>query len=234
MEQSTAEPFHLGITPEHIVDAAVRLTRESNLFGWSIRDLARALGVTPSVIYHHVGGKDVLARGVAERAIASIPLPDPEAAWQEWFRELLVDSIYPIAVANPGIAKWVLMHGVPFPAVTGIFEVGIAKLQEAGAGDASMMAYSAILNNATLTISLGDERLLHEDDGPRDHAAMMEEFRAAFTEGSAVAALGAEFIAEFEKGGDAAARMRQQYYRYVVEVTLSGVAELIGRGSPGR
>lgn len=175
-------PFHLGLTPERIIDAAQQLTRESNLFGWSIRDLARRLQVTPSVIYHHVGGKDLLAKRVAERVIASIHAPDGALEWQEWFRRLLVDAVYPAAVSHPGVAKWLLMHGVPFPSAAGIFEVGIGKLERAGIEPGALIAYSAIMNNATLTISMGDERLLHEEDGPRDHAAMMAEFQRAYTD----------------------------------------------------
>ena len=37
--------FHVGLTPERVVDAAVDLTRESHLMSWSIRDLASRLGV---------------------------------------------------------------------------------------------------------------------------------------------------------------------------------------------
>ena len=51
----TAASFHVGLTPERIIDVALELTRTSDLSGWSIRDLARVLDVAPSVIYHHVG-----------------------------------------------------------------------------------------------------------------------------------------------------------------------------------
>ncbi|EYT54727.1 TetR family transcriptional regulator [Leucobacter sp. UCD-THU] len=228
MTVPASTPFHLGLTPERIIDAAQQLTRESNLFGWSIRDLARRLQVTPSVIYHHVGGKDLLAKRVAERVIASIHAPDGALEWQEWFRRLLIDAVYPAAVSHPGVAKWLLMHGVPFPSAAGIFEVGIGKLERAGIEPGALIAYSAIMNNATLTISMGDERLLHEEDGPRDHAAMMAEFQRAYTDHPRMAALGDEFIAGFAEGGETAARLREQYYRYVVEVTLTGVASGAG------
>lgn len=225
MARTAEASFHQGITPEQIVDVADALTAESNLYGWSIRDLAKALGVTPSVIYHHVGGKDLLAKLIAERVVASVRAPATGLDWQEWFRELLVSSVYPAAIARPGVAKWVLMHGVPFPSATGIFETGLAKLQEAGAEE-PMLAYSALLNTAMLTISMGDERLLHEDDGPRDHAALIEEFRTAFVSHPRVAGLSADFIAEFAAGGERAAQMRERYYRYVVDVTITGVAAL--------
>lgn len=227
MARTASEPFHVGVTPDLIIDTALQLTRASNLFGWSIRDLARELGVTPSVIYHHIGGKDLIARHLCERVVATVAMPSAALSWQDWFRELLTASIYPATVAHPGVAKWLLMHGVPFPSATGILEIGIRKLQDAGAGDQSIVAYSAILNSAMLTVSMGDERLLHEDDGPRDHAAMMEEFTRAFTDGPGATRMGGELIAEFAKGGDTAARMRERYFRYVVDVTIAGVGALM-------
>lgn len=218
--------FHQGLTPELVVDTAIELTRASNLFGWSIRDLARELQVTPSVIYHHVGGKDLLSKLVAERVIALIEAPPEHLEWREWFRRLLIDSVYPATIAHPGVAKWVLMHGVPFPAAIGVFDTGIGKLQQAGFGRQALLAYSAIMNSATLTVSMGDERLLHEDDGPRDHAALMQEFRQALSDNPRIGALSEEFIAPFAEGGEPAERMREQYYRYVVDVTLAGVEAL--------
>lgn len=217
--------FHQGITPEQIVEAADALTAESNLFGWSIRDLAKSLSVTPSVIYHHVGGKDLISKLIAERVVSTIEAPDPALPWQEWFRELLVSSVYPAAIARPGVAKWILMHGVPFPSAIGILETGIAKLRDAGMPE-PMMTYSALLNSAVLTISMGDERLLHEDDGPRDHASLMEELRSALREHPGVAGWSEEFIADFAAGGEQAARMRERYYRYVVDVTIAGITAL--------
>lgn len=226
MARRAETSFHQGITPDRIIDAADALTAASNLFGWSIRDLARELGVTPSVVYHHVGGKDLIAKLIAERVISAIRPPDAALEWRQWFRELLTEAIYPAAAARPGVAKWLLMHGVPFPSATGIFDTGLGKLAEAGVAE-PMLAYSALLNSATLTISMGDERLLHEDDGPRDHAAMMEEFRVAFAEHPRVAGMNEEFIADFAAGGERAARTRERYYRYAVDVTIAGVAALI-------
>lgn len=79
MAGEPAASFHVGLTADRVVDAALELTSESHLMGWSIRDLARHLGVAPSVVYHHVGGKDILSRRVAERVLMRMVTPDPEA-----------------------------------------------------------------------------------------------------------------------------------------------------------
>ncbi|MFJ2544020.1 TetR/AcrR family transcriptional regulator [Microbacterium sp. NPDC087589] len=224
-------PFHVGLTPTLVVDSAADLTRESHLMSWSIRDLARRLGVAPSVIYHHVGGKDLLCRRVVERMLERIELPAPELPWQDWFRGLLW-SAGPRAAEYPGTAKWMLMHGPTLPAVLPILDAGISALQRAGFGGRSEIAYAVLLNNAMLTISISDDRLQHEGDGPRDHATMMSEFQAISTASAAVHRMGQEFIRPFADGGDAASRMRWNYYRAVVDSTVSGVDATLRLGDP--
>ncbi|MFY1634997.1 TetR/AcrR family transcriptional regulator [Solwaraspora sp. WMMB335] len=223
MSEISAAPFHVGLTPERIVDAALTLTRESHLFGWSIRDLARRLGVAPSVVYHHIGGKDLIARHVVERVLADLTAPDEDLHWQDWFRTLLYAS-YPIVSSYPGAAKWLLMHGPTFPSVIPIIDAGIAALQRGGFGARSGLAYTALLNNAMLTITIGDERLVHEDDGPRDHATMMDEFRKAAAGSPGAVVLAEATISPFAQGGDVAARHREEYYHYIVETTIAGLA----------
>ena len=215
-------PFHVGLTPTLVVDAAVELTRESHLMSWSIRDLARRLGVTVSAIYHHVGGKDLLCRRVVERMLLGIEPPDAELPWQEWFRTLLL-SAGPRVAEYPGSAKWMLMHGPTLPAALPVLEAGLAVLHRAGFGDRAPVAYALLLNSAVLTVSLSDDRLQHEGDGPRDHATMMAEFRDIDTASTDVRAMGEEFIRPFAEGGETALRMRWEYYRLAVETTIAGV-----------
>ncbi|MFT4296159.1 MAG: TetR family transcriptional regulator [Micropruina sp.] len=227
MSETVATPFHVGLTPDRVIDAAVELTAESHLMSWSIRDLAARLGVAPSVIYHHVGGKDLLCRRVVERVLAGIELPPATPAWQDWFRTLL-HAAGPLAVGYPGVAKWMLMHGPTIPAMLPVLEAGIAILRAAGFGERTDFAYAALLNNAMLTISMGDDRLQHEEDGPRDHATMMAEFRQLPTASDDVRTMG-RFIRPFAEGGETAARMRTDYYRFVVDVTIAGLASTLDR-----
>jgi hypothetical protein len=94
------------------------------------------------------------------------------------------------------------------PSVLPIVETGIATLVRGGLGDNAGWAYAALLNNGMLTITIGDDRLIHEEDGPRDHATMMEEFGRAAEGGSGIARLIEEFITPFAQRGEPA-----RYYR---------------------
>jgi AcrR family transcriptional regulator len=212
----------VGLTPDAVIGAAVDLTRESHLMSWSLRDLAARLGVAASVIYHHVGGKDLLCRRVVEWMLGRIELPDVELPWQEWFRALL-DSAGPRAAEYPGSAKWMLMHGPTLPAALPVLEAGMTVLHRAGFAGRADFAYAALLNNAMMTVSVGDDRLEHEGDGHRDHATMMTEFSQLPTASAEVRAFGQTLIRPFAEGGEAATRMRWDYYHFVVDTTIAGL-----------
>lgn len=221
MTTTDPAPFHVGLTPERVVDAAVDLTRESHMMSWSIRDLAGRLGVAASGIYHHVGGKDLPCRRVVERMLVQIEPPSAPLPWQEWFRTLL-NSAGPRAAEYPGTAKWMLMHGPTLPAALPVLEAGMTVLNRAGFGSRADISYALLLNNAMLTVSISDDRLQH-DDGPRDHATMMAEFRQMPTASDEVRTMGQEFIRPFAEGGETANRMRWGYYRFVVDTTIAGL-----------
>lgn len=232
MAMTDPAPFHVGLTPERVVDAATELTRETHLMSWSIRDLAGRLGIAASGIYHHVGGKDLLCRNVVERMLERIELPDAQLPWREWFRALL-DAAGPTAAEYPGTATWMLMHGPTLPAALPVLEAGMAKLEEAGFGAQVALAYAVLLNNAMLTVSIGDDRLRHEDDGPRDHAAMMAELTQMTAAPERVRRMSHEFIGRFAEGGQTAARMRWDYYRFVVDTTIAGLDASLSALDPG-
>lgn len=220
--------FHVGLTPDAVIDAAVDLTRESHLFSWSIRDLAKRLNVAPSVIYHHVGGKDLLCRGVVERLLQSIVEPDPSLEWSDWFREILFE-LEPLVRGYPGVAKWLLMHGPSFEGVIPLVESGIATLQRAGFGDRTAYAYSIMLNNAMMTIAVSDDRRQHEADGPRDHAAMAQEFAKVVDNMPHSQMLIRTMMTPFVGGPERAQRAHSDYYRFVVDTTIAGLETQLER-----
>lgn len=229
MTTTDPAPFHVGLTPEKVVEAAVELTRDAHLMTWSIRELATRLGVAPSVVYHHVGGKDMLCRRVVERMLEGIEIPPADLSWQEWFRALL-DSAGRRAAEYPGSAKWMMMHGPTLPAALPVLENGLAVLRRAGFAERTDIAYSALLNTAMLTVSITDDRLQHEGDGPRDHVAMMGEFRDLMSASEDVRDMGERYIGPYAEGGETAARMRWGYFRFIVDVTIAGLEAV----RPGR
>ena len=61
------------MSPERIVDVARRMIEAGGVDALSMRKLAAELGVAPTAIYWHVGGRDDLLRAVLDRLIAETP-----------------------------------------------------------------------------------------------------------------------------------------------------------------
>lgn len=231
MTKRETEPFHVGLTAEAVIDAAVEPTRESHLLSWSIRDLAKRLGVNPSAIYHHVDGKDLLCRRVAERVGEGLVVPDPGLEWQDWFRELLL-TMGPMVMQYPGVAKWMLLHGPNTQAVMPGFTAGFAALTRAGFGEQAGHAFALLMNNPLLSIALGDDRLLHEEDGPRDHASMMREFERISTGQPGMDVFKNSLMRPYAEGGESAVRARFGYFRFCIDITITGLNAWLEAGLP--
>lgn len=219
-------PFHVGLTPERIVAEALALTRATHLLGWSVRDLARRLDVAASVLYHHVGGKDVIVRRVVEHVLAQIALPEPTLAWQDWFRAVILPS-REIIGAHPGVAKWLLMHGPTLTLLEPSVEAGVATLQRAGFGDRAALAYAALLNNTLSALAMGDDRRLVDGDGPRDHAAMLADLQAS--DSDAILLIGATLVEPFIGDAEQVRAADAAYFSFILETTIAGLEALLAR-----
>ena len=78
------------LTRDQVVDAALTLIDEQGLDGFSVRELARALGVFPTALYWHVkGGRNELLAAVAARALEGVaPALGSSDDWKDWLRQL--------------------------------------------------------------------------------------------------------------------------------------------------
>jgi AcrR family transcriptional regulator len=77
------------ITPEAIVDTALRVLDAEGLDGLSMRRIADELGTGAASLYWHVGSKDGLLDLVLDRIIGEQRVPDPEPErWREQLKEV--------------------------------------------------------------------------------------------------------------------------------------------------
>lgn len=88
---------------EVISKAAIKLITEHGVGGFSIRAVARSLGVTPMALYYHVRDKAELAELVVDAVFADHPLGAPTGDWREDLWSVAKCS-RGIALANPAIA----------------------------------------------------------------------------------------------------------------------------------
>jgi AcrR family transcriptional regulator len=232
---TTAKKYRTGVTAEQIIEAAVELTRQRGLYGWSIRDLVAAIGTSPSVVYHRVGGRDALCRRVVADVLARIeyefPLDDGETDWREWFRATLF-PMRPVLIRYPGVAKWILMHGRVVSENADRFDAEMDRLHRAGFGEDSALVFALIFNAAMTSIMMSDERDAHEDDDPRDHARIIAELQ---TTHSRSADEMTAFIAPFTQDEEQSRAARDAYYRTLVDTVLDGLEQrrLRRRGRAG-
>jgi AcrR family transcriptional regulator len=222
---TTAKKDRTGITAEQIVDAAVELTRQRGLYGWSIRDLVAAIGTSPSVVYRRVGGRDALCRRVVAHVLGQIeyefPADDRETDWREWFRATLF-PMRPVLIRYPGVAKWILMHGRVVSENADRFDAEMDRLHRAGFGEDSALVFALIFNAAMTSIMMSDERDAHEDDDPRDHARIIAELQTIHSRSADEMTA---FIAPFTRDEEQSRAARDAYYRTLVDTVLDGLEQ---------
>ena len=86
-----AAPVAIGLTREAVIAAALEQIDRHGLGSFSIRNVAKSLGVNPTVVGWHIGSRNlVLAEVVAavQRELAP-PMREGET-WQDWLRSLFV------------------------------------------------------------------------------------------------------------------------------------------------
>ena len=225
-------PVHKGITAELVVEAALELTREQGFDGWSIRELAGRLGVATSAIYHHVGGREVVARRAVQSLVAGFERTPADLPWQQWFEQTLL-RIRRGLQEYPGVAHWLLMHGPSMPEATDIVDAGIGALERAGFGSRSAYAYSLLFNLAVGTIVLSDDRRLATADSGL--GAMLSAFSALAPESHGLAAISEQLLGPMAPADHGDDDVRAAYYLATIRTTVRGLeAELaLGVGNPG-
>jgi len=217
-----------ALTPALVVDAALELTRAHGLDGWTIRDLATALGVWPNTIAYHVGDREAIVTAVTDRVVAMMPNPPADLDWQGWFRALL----YPgrdIIAAYPGVARRLSRDGATVPAALPIMDRGIGLLAAAGFGERAPLAYAALLNSAVLLISLDDDRNQagRAPDTPATTLLSMTPPPQAGAGWDAMQPWLTQWAAH-------PADSRQALYRYTIETILTGLATDLGNSLAAR
>jgi AcrR family transcriptional regulator len=77
---------HEALSDQQILDASLELIRRDGADRFSMRKLAKALGVTPMAVYYYVSGKDALFELVADAVLAQVAKPAPTG--RDWRGEL--------------------------------------------------------------------------------------------------------------------------------------------------
>lgn len=72
-----------ALSPQRIVEAAVRVADEGGLRQVSMRNVAAELGVEAMSLYHHMAGKEALLDSLADWVFTRIDPPEQSDPWRE-------------------------------------------------------------------------------------------------------------------------------------------------------
>jgi TetR/AcrR family transcriptional regulator, tetracycline repressor protein len=84
----TRPPEDSGLNRETIVATALQLIDQNGLESFSLRGVAKSLGVYPTAVYWYVNSKEKLLAEAIALAFQPEELPDPTADWRDDLRKL--------------------------------------------------------------------------------------------------------------------------------------------------
>lgn len=211
------------ITADKIIDAAVELTAERGLDGWSIRQIATKLDVWPGVVAHHVGDREAVVMGVTDRVISRIPVPGDDVPWREWFRSVMFDG-RTVLRGFPGVARRLCVVGPNVPSALPTIDTGIRVLMKAGFGEQAPVVYRYLFNSAFTLVAVEDDR----GNFPTARADMGRAL-AAFAEDESRPGLAAAGTTARTRSTDpeAIAAQETEFFRFTVERSLDGAEAML-------
>lgn len=185
-----------------------------------MRDLAAALGVYPTVIYHHVGDREAVLHAVTERVVAQMPCPPADLPWREWFTEFLWEG-RKVLRRYPGVARRLSLAGPTVPSALRIIDRGVVVLQQAGFGDQAVGIYTFLVGTGFLQVQMEGER----SERVEERLAARDVFLAHGRRDDAPGLVA--MAAQLGTGGRSPEDLEQtdeRYYRYLLELCLDGAA----------
>ena len=102
---------------------------------FSVRKLGAEIGVDPMTVLHHFGSKDELLRRIADRALATVELPEPSADWRADLRNVAI-AYRDLAHRHPRVFHLHFRFHATGPADHASSEVVYRALRSAGLTDA--------------------------------------------------------------------------------------------------
>ena len=194
------------LSREAVLEAALWLASSEGLDGLSMRKLGRVLGVEAMSLYHHVGGKEDVLDGLADRIASRIALPVPGQPWREGMRRR-AHSARLVLGEHPWALSLLESRKHPGPASLRYYDAVLGCLR-AGGFDVALAAHAfSLLDSYVYGFCLQESKLPLGEGGDLDEAARALGERMPEGELPHLAAMvehtlrpGYDFGAEFEYG----------------------------------
>jgi AcrR family transcriptional regulator len=124
-----------GLDRNEILDAAFDMLSRDGEVAFSVRKLGASIGIDPMTVLHHFGSKDELLRRIADRALATVELPEPSENWRADLRNVAA-AYRDLAHRHPRLFHLHFRFHATGPADHASSEVVYRALRTAGLRDA--------------------------------------------------------------------------------------------------
>ncbi|NUX57653.1 TetR/AcrR family transcriptional regulator C-terminal domain-containing protein [Paraburkholderia youngii] len=221
-----------ALTKERIVAAAIDQIDRNGVMGFSLRDVARSLGVYPAAVYWHVATRDDLLASVVEATMADVAPAPGKLPWQDWFRELFT-RVRAVMRKHPNVAQLVGGQLVANASLSpGMIDRILAVLVSAGCKDEHIVE----LYNVVIAAMVGFSTLEFASVPTDDPAAWADQLQQKTHEIRALeyptlarylpAMANRAFIVRWQNGTDAP--MDSSFKTYV-EIVIAGMEKVLAR-----
>lgn len=82
MPRATDQAASTRLSRETVLAGTIDLIDRHGVEGFSVRDLARTLGVYPTALYWHVPNRNALIAGAVAQVMGDLPMPRADGDWQ--------------------------------------------------------------------------------------------------------------------------------------------------------
>lgn len=139
-------PARTPLSQQDVVDAALKLIDTDGLENFTMRALAKAMGVYPAALYWHAGSKPLLLAAVSTRVFDEVVLPNEhQLSWDQWLTEV-VELCRAAMHRHPEIAQVAGSQMVVSATAMPMVERIVGVLERAGfAGRELVHAYNALV-----------------------------------------------------------------------------------------
>jgi AcrR family transcriptional regulator len=114
LSDPTNRGYRNFLSLDAIVAEARAVADADGLDAVSMRVLADRLGCTPRALYRHVSDKEEVLELLADRALANLPIPPDDEAWQTALLAFFT-AMYELLVTSPAVTTIVAQQAVAGP-----------------------------------------------------------------------------------------------------------------------
>lgn len=160
-----------ALSPERIAATALAVLDERGIEGFGMRAVARALGVSPMALYHHVRNKAELATLVVNVANEQLPLPEPTGDWREdmW---LMAKSTREQMLAHPAVVELRRQYRIWTSDILKRSDYWVALWQQTGLPP-EQVSLAAMTSSWAILGMVTEEPILRNDAAP--HHDLLQE-----------------------------------------------------------